>query len=277
MNKLDTVNKDELVLGPYKEPLRKVEVGYGYFGAISLSKDGKSIQCHICGELRENLSGHLRQHKITVGEYRAKFGLSAGTALISEATRQKYKEHMFAIREGWGPERLAKQLAAFHEGSRLRRNRGRNQTPEYKNIHGTCPDQLIQLIHDAYTHYTRPCSYAEFERFHQTGRFYGPIRATFGTWAKAVKSAGLETKGKSGNGGGAARYSDEELLEFLSNYHLETGKIPSSTDCKRGFIPTYNLYRKRFGSMEEARRRSGINDYILKIGGSHTPQGVIKV
>jgi hypothetical protein len=65
---------EDLLLGPYKTPLTKVTEGFGYMGAILLTKDGKGIQCHICGEIKENLSLHVRQHSITVREYREKFG-----------------------------------------------------------------------------------------------------------------------------------------------------------------------------------------------------------
>lgn len=271
--------EQDLVLGPYKEPLQKVEVGYGYFGAITLSKDGQSIQCHICGELRENLSMHLRQHKISVKDYREKFGLSAGTALVSEAMRQRLKEQMFALREkmiadGRAGE-LAEHLKKFQRARKGKKTGSRFLTPEQKNIRGVCPDQLIQLIRDAHEKYRRPFSYMEFETFHQTSRFYMPIRRTFGNWTKAVKKAGLDAKGYEKNKGSAIKYSDEELLDFLSTFWLDTGKIPSATDCKRGLLPTAETYMRRFGTMDEARRRAGIDP--LTRGGSHKPEGVISV
>lgn len=58
--KLDPIelleNPKDLILGPYKLPLKKVEEGFGYYGAISLTADNKYIQCHVCGRLRKNLS-----------------------------------------------------------------------------------------------------------------------------------------------------------------------------------------------------------------------------
>jgi hypothetical protein len=91
---------EDLLLGPYKLPLKKLskEEGFGYFGAVSLAKDGKGIQCHVCGAIKNNLSLHLRLHKITVREYREKFGISLNTVLVSESCRNASVERMLALR-----------------------------------------------------------------------------------------------------------------------------------------------------------------------------------
>lgn len=82
-----------LVLVNYKEPLLKVEDGFGYVGAILTTIDGEKIQCHICGSLFSALGPHLyKTHETNVSEYKERFELARETALVSEKYRRILKE-----------------------------------------------------------------------------------------------------------------------------------------------------------------------------------------
>lgn len=141
-------------------------------------------------------------------------------------------------------------------------------SPEYLNLRGICPDQLVELIKKAADHYKATPSYAEFMAYYQTNRFATPIKRTFGSWKNAVRKAGYEPKKRTFNPlGGKIKYEDEELIEILSEFYRENKRVPTLSDFKRGFLPTWETYTKRFGSMAEARRRAGITDYILPRGG----------
>lgn len=59
-------------------------------------------------------------------------------------------------------------------------------------------------------------------------------------------------------------WKDEELLEYLSIYAQENGKIPTSTDCKRGILPAREVFIRRFGSFEEARKKAGVYEILSK-------------
>ena len=256
--------QDELILGAYKEPLRKVENGFGYMGAISLSKDGR-IQCHICGELFDNLSFHVKTHsKITVREYKEKFGLSMSTSLVSESVRQKMKEKMFEInarhKDGFFAEMSRKGVLA-RKGKRT----SRRESLEKKNLKGTCPDQLLEKIRECATALGYTPSYDNFFVWAGTQRFYRPIVLTFGSWSNAIKQAGL-ARHKHPGGKGDLDYADDELLEYLHDFYTEHSVIPSRSDYARGLFPHYTTYVNRFGSMAEARRRAGIPDWETHLG-----------
>lgn len=105
-------------------------------------------------------------------------------------------------------------------------------------------------------------SLREFRVWCGTQKYVHLIFKTFGSWEKAVKKAGLTPKKKyiSPKGTPKLRYSDEELLDYMSIFWQENKKIPTETDCWRKFIPNGDIYRRRFGSMENARRLAGIVD-----------------
>lgn len=67
--------------------------GHGRYGILD-HRDGR-VLCHECGRWWRHLATHLAgTHGIRAAEYRASHGLSAGTALIGEATRA-------ALADGW--------------------------------------------------------------------------------------------------------------------------------------------------------------------------------
>ena len=50
----------DVTVAGYKQPMTKVEDGFGYLGAITTTKDGKHIQCHICGYFFGRLANHKK-------------------------------------------------------------------------------------------------------------------------------------------------------------------------------------------------------------------------
>lgn len=270
------MNEDDLILGPYKLPLKKLK--HGYFGAISITKDGTGIMCHVCGAIKENLSLHLRQHDITTRQYREKFGLTLQTRLVSEKFRNASIERMLALRAKLEKEGSLEKITRICNEKRVEdmKRRQANGTwkkgkthlkPEDLNLRGICPDQLVEKIREAAKHYKATPSYAEFMAFHQTNRFAAPIRRTFGSWKEAVKKAGYEPKVRQfSKEGGRIKYEDEELLEILSNFYKDNGRLPTLSDFKRGFLPTWEVYTKRFGSMAEARSRAGLQVEVRRGG-----------
>lgn len=251
-----------LTIKHYKEPLLPIpkNKGYGYYGALLITLDGDKVQCHICGETYRQLSLHIYQtHKMKVAEYREKFQLSYTTALVSETLRQEMKERTLAYLRT-----LTKaQIAAFRAKAlaNQRHNPKRFKIRlETKNRRGTCPDQLLYKIREVTEKIGHTPSLAEF--IHETDgqRYKHLIFTTFGSWLRALKLAKLTPKERSE--GLKKRYSNEELLEHLALYAQEHGKLPTATDSKRGFIPNYEIYLRRFGSFDKARREAGVYDII---------------
>jgi len=256
--------KRALILGPYKEPLRKIENGHGYFGALSFDVEGR-LQCHVCGEVFDNLSAHLRTHKISVKEYRSKFGIAPRRKLISEKERELCKERRLRQMAAWTPEQKQKfrddSKKHLSKATEARAKTKYEISPEHLNLRGICPDQLLELINRAVKHYGYVPSSREFNALF-TNRYHEPIYRTFGSWSNAVKKAGHKLKKQAYNKRGGKKYDDEELLDYLSVFYQEHNKIPTKSDCYRGFLPSEGAYRKHFGSFVRARELAGIPELI---------------
>lgn len=252
-----------LTLKNYKEPLRPVENGFGYYGAILVTLDGEGIQCHICGEIKQSLAGHIwGKHKIKAKPYKKKFFLAYDTALVSENHRKKLQQNQI----DWWNSLNEEQQEFYREKSRLaieamngkRVAHGQKIKLETKNKRGTCPDQLLAKILEAKTFYKRTPTQQEFVEFCGTQRYKHLIYTTFGSWKKAVEMAGLElAKGKS-SVPKKKQYSREELLEYIVVFYKKHKRPPTESDCRRGLLPGGDVYRRRFGSLPKAKAEAGI-------------------
>ncbi len=261
--KLVNIKGNFVTISHYKEPLLEIPEGkgFGYYGCLLGTPDGEKVMCAICGGLFRNLAMHVYQtHDMRVREYREQFQLERQTALISETYRQEMKERTLAYMASLSPE----GLAAMKENAKAAYKVWRAKNPnsqfkerlEAKNKKGTCPDQLIAKIKEIAASLRHTPTLAEF--ITETGgqRFKHLIYATFGSWSNALKIAELTPEPKKVSKW--KRYTDEQLLEYLSLYAREHNKIPTATDCKRGFLPYYEVYKRHFGSFPRARDLAGI-------------------
>lgn len=273
-----------LILGPYKLPLKNVEEGkgFGYYGALSFDTKSR-LQCHICGDLHDELGLHLRLHNISADDYRSKFQLSFKTSLISERQREKRKVQMARLWSSMTEDQRRARKAKSEKGRRkwwktYTYKKG-ELTSETKNKRGTCPDQLLELIKIAANSYGRTPSIVEFEEFHKTTRFKPIIVRTYGSWNRAVKAAGWKPNmGRINSPKGIAKkkYSKEELLDLLHGYYEEHGVTPSASDSRRGFLPSERVFTTRFGSFPEARRQAGLPNWDLSIKEEDKIKGLMK-
>lgn len=252
-----------LTLKHYKMPLREIpkSQGYGYYGALSVTMDGEKLQCHVCGKLFASVSAHARQaHKMTLDQYREKYQIAKTSALVSEIERQRLKDRTLEWLKSLSKKEKEALKSKAIANSRDRRPEQPLLTLETKNKRGTCPDQLLAKIVEVAEKLGRTPSLAEF--ITETGgqRFKHLIFKTFGSWKKAIEMVKLEPK-EHGRGG-YKHYSNEQLLEYLTIYAEENRKIPTATDSKRGLIPDYQAYRRRFGTFENARRLAGVYQFI---------------
>lgn len=266
--------ENSLILKHYKEPLLALpkKVGFGYYGAISITLDEEKLQCHVCGELRSDLGRHVSNVHMSVREYKDKFKLSPKTALLSEAERMRRKGRMLLIMAQWTPEKKK----AFYAKARSKYLEWRKKNPHYfdtlrwkeslekKNIKGTCPDQLLEKLREVTKELGHTPSRREFVVACKSQRYIHLIQSTFGSWTNALKRLGLTPKTTT-NGKGVARKfrTDEELLSSLLSYYEDTGRVPTSSDAKRGFIPNEEIYIRRFGGIKAARELAGVKEKPL--------------
>ena len=79
----------------------------------------------------------------------------------------------------------------------------------------------------------------------------------FGSWNKAITLAGLDDRTKRSR---SNKYSDEELLIFLTIFYEENGKVPAKRDFINNLAyPDYQNYTTHFGSWGNALRMVGLD------------------
>jgi len=249
-----------LTLTHYKEPLKAVTDGFGYFGAVQVTVDGTKIQCHVCGELFETLWPHImnRHPKFKKArDYKEYFGLAYETSLISEDTRARMKQRtlnwlggMTAAERSKFMQKVSKKSKEWHKNRTTKQPKHQLET---KNKRGTCPDQLLQTIKKAAEDIGHTPTKPEFIEFYASQRYIHLIYKTFGSYKTAVKMAGLTPERDL-----VHEYSKEELIEYLKTYYKNTGKIPTATDCRRNLIPSTSAYIRHFGGLPNARKMAGI-------------------
>ena len=258
----------ELTLTNYKEPLISIPKGkgFGYYGTIINTNDGKYIQCHICGKLFTSLPGHiLNGHKKKVADYKEEFGLAKMTALVSESERFVLKDRYLKWFNSMSEEEKQKFSQTRKDNwKKFIKGRRRGQpglSLEDKNKRGTCPDQLLEKIREVAKTLGHTPSKLEFIQTLGTQRYIHLIYKTFGSWEGAVDLAGFMPKQR-GRGGYTFTYDNEQLLEYLRNFVVVHKKIPTWTDFNRGLLPSYTIYTRRFGSIENAREEAELYELI---------------
>lgn len=261
------LSNENLTIKHYKEPLLPIPEGkgFGYYGALIVTTNGENVQCHICGKLFGALSTHIHQvHNIQAREYRKRFKLSPTTALLSEVVRENRSriglEVIAKIKERYGKNWREHFVKQGKKGTAKRGKHQPKEALEAKNKKGTCPDQLIQKIKDVKDQLGHTPSLAEF--MEETGgqRYKHLIIATFGSWLNALHMANLAPKIR--DKGIYRRHTTEELLEYLAIFAREHNKLPTASDCRRGLLPTYDVFLRRFGSMDKARKLAGVYDIV---------------
>ena len=246
--------KRDIIFLNYKEPLK--ETRHGYLGAISGTRDGALIQCHICGKFYQSLSFHIfHAHSIRAKEYKIKFQLSNKTPIVSENMRKVLKERLRKYVSSLTKEQLKKRIEQITKNRH--RTGGRKNRLEHANKRGNCPDQLLDKILEVKESLGHTPTITEFMRETGGQKYTWKIQSVFGTWRKALKK--LNLKPTKNPGKGHRQYTDEELLDYLENYWRMNGIPPTSSDSRMGYIPSMRAYRNHFGSLQQARELIKVN------------------
>lgn len=243
----------------YKEPLKKVEQGFGYLGTLAQTVDGELVQCHICGELCQNLGAHVfGKHRIKAKEYREQFQLGRTTPLCSDKFSEAAKQRAADVWAALDASQQEKRREMMREAQKKTVRVGNPVSLEALNKKRMCPDQLIDLIQQLNDKLSHSPTHAEFVTEYG-GKYVGAIVRTFGSWNGAKKMAGLAPcRSGSEFPHNRAHYTNEMLLDFLRSAYKEKGQIPTYSDWKKGFLPSYHLYKHRFGGIAKARELAGI-------------------
>lgn len=247
----------QLIYENYKEPLKRIprDKGYGYYGTLATTADKELLQCHICGKLYGGLNSHVRYHKITVPDYKKRFGLSERTALVADSTRVKFQKNVFLSKGSKIPAHLEAYNKAGQPNARRGAGTGHKMSLEQRNKRGVCPDQVLEKIKELEIKLGRTPSHDEF-RNEYNYRYVGSIKYQFGSWSNAIHSLGKQTMGE-------LRHPDKtKLIEDLLNFQKTNGRIPMTSDFNRGLLRDRGVYIRQFGSLNNARIEAGMDAVI---------------
>lgn len=253
-NSLPSTTKS--IMASYKEPLRPVNQGFGYYGTISYDESEVYTQCHLCGNFYKTLGIHIHQtHDKTVRQYKIEMGLPLALSLTAPKRKNKNYEQWI----NYTPEQRKEAIRKLSAGRENRRmpNDFRKRTLYNKNKEGRCPDQLLDKILQLKEKTGIVPSKREFLREYE-GKFMGSINLTFGGWGEAIKILGL-TERKGGNPT-HMQYDRELLIALMFEFRERYGREPMSTDTGRGLLPSKGTFRRHFGSWGNAK------EYVIKGG-----------
>lgn len=243
----------------YKEPMQKAKGGFGYYGAITTTNDGKHIQCHICGYYIGNLASHIRfGHKVAPSEYKDRFGLRAKEGLLSPVKRFEAQTNYnkFARKT---PEQYRQFSRAGHEAQTRKGGykRMRNSySPQRRNEEGNCKDQTIAKIrHVAEILGGRPSKSAYMKEYGSGSE--STVEMWFGSWDEGVEASGYKSYMEHRQALRKTRMATVEVM--IRTFYNENGRTPSTSDFDSTIsLPSAKNVRDLYGSMNNARIAAGV-------------------
>lgn len=269
---------EDVTIAKYKEPMEKVEGGHGYYGAITQSKDGKYLQCHICGFFFPHLANHVRKHDITGKEYKEQFGLRLTEGLLGEEMRQKFQDSFNALVRATNmtPSEFGKNASIkAHEvlqANEYKNNGGNQWKAITRNERGNCRDQTLVKLRTLAADNEGSVNEAQFMKAYGQGQD-SVIRTHFGTFDNALREAHLSTRLEQRLN--KNQMLEQEAVDKLKLYYDIHGRSPQWSDVvgtrtNVTGLPSANYIKEHFRSMNNYRFLAGI-PLILQGGkGWHT-------
>lgn len=254
----------------YKEPFTLVKDGYGAMGVLSTTADRDYVQCHICGYLFQNLGAHVRLHKLSAAQYKKEFGLSRKAALIGETVREilikRYHNKILSSDENHA--KAANALKDYWlkvKSGEIGREMRKDWSLERHNQSNNCPEQLLEKIRLLGKELGRVPTTKEW--IQNTGHGHEVLKTAFGSYKKAIELAGYEPNKHWRDRGPLVTRG--VLLEMMKIFYRRHGRVPRSSDFKRGLLPDQRYVYYYFRSMAEARAAAGL-PALKRVGGGVT-------
>ena len=235
------------VMRNYKEPLREVTQGYGYYGTIAYDESQQYTQCHLCGNFYKTLGVHIRkEHDKSPQQYKDELGLPRTLSLLAPKSGNKNYEQWQNMSDDERKKSIERMKAA--RDNRTMPNNWRKKSLYQKNVEGRCPDQILDKILTLSEKLGKTPTRRDFQKEYGTG-MANAVYLEFGTWNEAVKNLNLSPNPKSPQ----RVYDRETLLMRLFDFRERNGREPMSSDCDRGMLPDRHIYAKYFGSFSKAK------------------------
>lgn len=239
----------------YKEPLKKVKKGFGYYGTIAYDETQSYVQCHICGYFFPKLGTHVAMaHGIKSADYKAKYGITLGASLTAPKAREKWLESYHKL----SPEEKRARITKLNEARKKSGKKGgwkfgQKKSLQQKNKEGRCPDQLLEKIKTLALMVDKTPSESDCIKIYGYG-WHESIINTFYTWNNAVKLAGLKPNPK--GGGFRPIYSKEQVVAMIRDFKEQNNREPMRADIDMGRLPSSAVYTRIFGSWTNAKEEA---------------------
>lgn len=223
-------NPDIEVLVPnYKEPILAVNRrGFGWYGLQAFNEQGQ-LMCHECGRFYEELSRHIKRHKLSSEDYKIKYGLLQTTKLVTIKAAQKYRDFILNDHKVY--------LATVRRLDKIRPPRNDNNRPkgtgnrilEYQNRFDTCKAQLIRCLFEASKVYGENITQSQAEQF-RCG-LVSLLCRNFGTFNKAKQLVRLIVNPAHGKA-----FPKQFILENMCVFYSQHGRWPKQNDYSNGLM-----------------------------------------
>lgn len=248
----------------YKEPMEKVEKGFGFYGAVTQTNDGKHIQCHVCGYFFENLSSHIvLKHKIKAVAYKIKYGLRLKEGLLSPIYKMQAQARYNAVarktpaeyREMSRKAKIARAEKGVKTGGNMWSKQGRNER-------GNCKAQTLAKIKMVAERNGGVVTQPLLEKAYGQGVLYS-VRHWFGSWKKALIEADI--KDYFAQKDDLREKTREIIKEKFMQFYKETGRTPQWSDLETyDELPSAHSVQYLFPNINVARLEAGIPLLVYK-------------
>jgi hypothetical protein len=259
----------------YRQKAPFVPSGKSVHGALEYEQKTDRVRCHECGQWYRMLSTHVaRAHSIAPRDYKKKHGLrrlcalcGPGVSLAMVRGKENYYQRLrVTTRSPEGRARFAE--IGRQSGSR----QGNTAIAERRNEEGRCAAQLAERLKQLQEHYGRTPTSAELM---DKGLSPQSICLVFNlkTMRQVYQSLAMAYEPKRQENPNA--YPREALIIRLRDYWAKYGKRPSKMHMRMGLVPTWDVFKRVFGSMRAAYEAAGLTA-LTESRSSYTRDGLIE-
>lgn len=228
-----------------KEPLMPAaDGGEGYQGVLLLDPKTDLVQCHVCGEWYTQLGPHINaKHKINARDYKIKFGLRQGTALVNEKLRVLRSKNKTKYCKANKEKVTALCRVAHKKRTPESFRRVTKVVIETQNTRGLCPMQILEKLKTAVkdNNGRRP-SATVLEGY---GIWQSTLPYAFGSVQRAYEMIGVKYEALN-------RVWERDpglILAAIFDFRKRFKRWPSGSDFRRSNrLPCVNTVNQHFGS-----------------------------
>lgn len=234
----------------YRDKAPFTPSGKSVRGALEYDSISDLLRCHECGNWETHLASHVRYvHKMPARTYKIKHALAQKTSLINESIRRQMIASSHNSSAAWIEKACVAAAAAKKTRGYKRETAG--MLAESQNSNRSCPPQLLQRIKELALQVGHTPTVRELR---EAGVGQKVVENRFGSIKRAMELCGLLPR-KSPR---SLKYSKRMVVKMFQNFFKRNGRAPSTSDLKRGGLPSATVLYRLFGSIDKARKAAGV-------------------